>query len=178
VAGALTIDKSCTREKAIAGPSEARERKRVKIAATCLPPTPTSAASAKANGSQESPLESSPDRLGHPDRGPTRPRSRYSRVMGIAEPQHHSPVLFPGDNCRALARSPPAGSTSPRSSLLRRQLRPHRCPDRPVRRGLPAPVRQGLELGDALIAASASVHNLILRTRNRRHYPMKTLAFY
>jgi predicted nucleic acid-binding protein len=47
-----------------------------------------------------------------------------------------------------------------------------------VRRGLPAPVRQGLELGDALIAASASVHNLILRTRNRRHYPMKTLAFY
>jgi predicted nucleic acid-binding protein len=35
-----------------------------------------------------------------------------------------------------------------------------------------------LELGDALIAASASVHNLILWTRNRRHYPMKTIAFY
>jgi predicted nucleic acid-binding protein len=35
-----------------------------------------------------------------------------------------------------------------------------------------------LELGDALIAASAFVHNLTLWTRNRRHYPMKTLAFY
>jgi predicted nucleic acid-binding protein len=35
-----------------------------------------------------------------------------------------------------------------------------------------------LELGDALIAASASVHNLTLWTRNRRHYPMKTIAFY
>jgi predicted nucleic acid-binding protein len=35
-----------------------------------------------------------------------------------------------------------------------------------------------LELGDALIAASASIHNLTLWTRNRRHYPMKTLAFY
>jgi hypothetical protein len=35
-----------------------------------------------------------------------------------------------------------------------------------------------LELGDALIAASAFVHNLTLWTHNRRHYPMKTLAFY
>jgi predicted nucleic acid-binding protein len=35
-----------------------------------------------------------------------------------------------------------------------------------------------LELGDALIAASAFVHNLTLWTRNRRHYPMKTIAFY
>ena len=35
-----------------------------------------------------------------------------------------------------------------------------------------------VELGDALIAASASVHNLGLWTRNRRHYPMKGLSFY
>ena len=35
-----------------------------------------------------------------------------------------------------------------------------------------------LELGDALIAASAFVHNLQLWTRNRRHYPMKDIAFY
>jgi predicted nucleic acid-binding protein len=35
-----------------------------------------------------------------------------------------------------------------------------------------------IELGDALIAASASTHNLTLWTRNRRHYPMKTIAFY
>jgi predicted nucleic acid-binding protein len=35
-----------------------------------------------------------------------------------------------------------------------------------------------LELGDALIAASASVHNLGLWTRNRRHYPMKGVSFY
>jgi predicted nucleic acid-binding protein len=34
-----------------------------------------------------------------------------------------------------------------------------------------------LKLGDALIAASASV-NLTLWTRNRRHYPMKGIAFY
>jgi predicted nucleic acid-binding protein len=35
-----------------------------------------------------------------------------------------------------------------------------------------------VELGDALIAASASVHNLTVWTRNPRHYPMKSLSFY
>ena len=36
----------------------------------------------------------------------------------------------------------------------------------------------GVELGDALIAATASVHSLELWTRNRRHYPMKGLRFF
>lgn len=35
-----------------------------------------------------------------------------------------------------------------------------------------------VELGDALIAATASIHNLHLWTRNRRHYPMRDLVFY
>lgn len=35
-----------------------------------------------------------------------------------------------------------------------------------------------VELGDALIAATASLHNLKLWTRNRRHYPMNDVAFY
>ena len=35
-----------------------------------------------------------------------------------------------------------------------------------------------VELGDALIAAAASLHNLQLWTRNRRHYPMKDLSFF
>ncbi|HWX38929.1 MAG TPA: type II toxin-antitoxin system VapC family toxin [Candidatus Sulfotelmatobacter sp.] len=35
-----------------------------------------------------------------------------------------------------------------------------------------------IELGDALIAAAASIHNLELWTRNRRHYPMAELVFY
>lgn len=35
-----------------------------------------------------------------------------------------------------------------------------------------------VELGDALIAATVSVHKLQLWTRNRRHYPMKDIAFY
>lgn len=35
-----------------------------------------------------------------------------------------------------------------------------------------------VELGGALIAATASVHGLELWTRNRRHYPMKGLAFF
>ena len=35
-----------------------------------------------------------------------------------------------------------------------------------------------VELGDALIAATATIHSLQLWTRNRRHYPMKDLAFY
>lgn len=35
-----------------------------------------------------------------------------------------------------------------------------------------------VELGDALIAAAASIHNLELWTRNHRHYPMKNLVFY
>ena len=35
-----------------------------------------------------------------------------------------------------------------------------------------------VELGDALIAATASIHKLDLWTRNRRHYPMKDIAFY
>jgi predicted nucleic acid-binding protein len=35
----------------------------------------------------------------------------------------------------------------------------------------------GVELGDALIAASASVHQLTLWTRNRKHYPMRDVSF-
>jgi predicted nucleic acid-binding protein len=35
-----------------------------------------------------------------------------------------------------------------------------------------------LELGDALIAATASLHNLSLWTPNRKPYPMKDIAFY
>jgi predicted nucleic acid-binding protein len=36
----------------------------------------------------------------------------------------------------------------------------------------------GLELGDALIAATAVTHNATLWTRNRKHYPMKELSFF
>ena len=36
----------------------------------------------------------------------------------------------------------------------------------------------GLELGDALIAACAVQNDATLWTRNRKHYPMKGLAFY
>ncbi|MEX2264804.1 MAG: type II toxin-antitoxin system VapC family toxin [Bryobacteraceae bacterium] len=35
-----------------------------------------------------------------------------------------------------------------------------------------------LELGDALIAATASVHQLNLWTRNRKHYPMQSIGFW
>jgi predicted nucleic acid-binding protein len=35
-----------------------------------------------------------------------------------------------------------------------------------------------VELGDALIAATASIHNLELWTRNRRHYPMVDVSFF
>ena len=35
-----------------------------------------------------------------------------------------------------------------------------------------------VELGDALIAATAVLHNLLLWTRNHKHYPMKGIAFY
>ena len=35
-----------------------------------------------------------------------------------------------------------------------------------------------LALGDALIAATASQHEARLWTRNRRHYPMKDVAFW
>jgi len=35
-----------------------------------------------------------------------------------------------------------------------------------------------LDLGDALIAATASIHKVALWTRNRRHYPMKDITFY
>jgi hypothetical protein len=36
----------------------------------------------------------------------------------------------------------------------------------------------GVELGDALIAASAVAGNAMLWTRNRKHYPMKEIAFF
>jgi predicted nucleic acid-binding protein len=36
----------------------------------------------------------------------------------------------------------------------------------------------GVELGDALVAATACLHDLQLWTRNRRHYPMKDLSFF
>ena len=36
----------------------------------------------------------------------------------------------------------------------------------------------GVELGDALIAATASIHGLTLWTRNRKHYPMRDVSFY
>jgi hypothetical protein len=35
-----------------------------------------------------------------------------------------------------------------------------------------------VELGDALIAATATIHKLELWTRNRRHYPTKDIVFY
>jgi predicted nucleic acid-binding protein len=35
-----------------------------------------------------------------------------------------------------------------------------------------------VELGDALIAATVSIHDLQLWTRNRRHYPMKDAVFF
>jgi predicted nucleic acid-binding protein len=35
-----------------------------------------------------------------------------------------------------------------------------------------------LELGDALIAAAAVLNRAVLWTRNRKHYPMRELAFF
>jgi len=35
-----------------------------------------------------------------------------------------------------------------------------------------------IELGDALIAATAALHKAELWTRNRRHYPTKDVTFY
>jgi predicted nucleic acid-binding protein len=35
-----------------------------------------------------------------------------------------------------------------------------------------------VELGDALIAATVSIHKLELWTRNRRHYPMEDVSFF
>jgi predicted nucleic acid-binding protein len=35
-----------------------------------------------------------------------------------------------------------------------------------------------IELGDALIAATASVHQLDLWTQNRKHFPMKDVLFF
>ena len=35
-----------------------------------------------------------------------------------------------------------------------------------------------VELGDALIAATASIHKLALWTHNRKHYPMKDCLFF
>ena len=35
-----------------------------------------------------------------------------------------------------------------------------------------------VELGDALIAATAAIHKLELWTRNQKHYPMKDVVFY
>jgi len=36
----------------------------------------------------------------------------------------------------------------------------------------------GLELGDALIAATAVVHSLHLWTRNKKHYPMRDIQLH
>ena len=36
----------------------------------------------------------------------------------------------------------------------------------------------GVELGDALIASSAVLNRAALWTRNRKHYPMKDVAFF
>jgi hypothetical protein len=35
-----------------------------------------------------------------------------------------------------------------------------------------------LELGDALIAGTASIHGLVLWTRNRKHYPMRDIEIF
>jgi len=35
-----------------------------------------------------------------------------------------------------------------------------------------------IELGDALIASTALIHNTALWTRNRKHYPMADIEFW
>ena len=55
--------------------------------------------------------------------------------------------------------------------------------DTEIGRGAGGSLRQShrshsVELGDALIASTASIHKLSLWTRNRKHYPMPGLAFY
>ena len=35
-----------------------------------------------------------------------------------------------------------------------------------------------MELGDAVIAATASIHDLLLWTRNKKHYPMRDVRLY
>ena len=54
--------------------------------------------------------------------------------------------------------------------------------DSPTRRRAGGYLRQyrrshGVELGDALIAAAASLHHAALWTRGRRHYPMADVVF-
>lgn len=36
----------------------------------------------------------------------------------------------------------------------------------------------GMEIGDALIAATSSVHELRLWTRNRKHFPMRDIHYF
>jgi hypothetical protein len=73
--------------------------------------------------------------------------------------REHAPLtmLF-----RALLCAPIDGETGRRAGeYLRQYRRSH-----------------GLELGDALIASAAVENQAVLWTRNRKHYPMKELAFY
>jgi hypothetical protein len=88
--------------------------------------------------------------------------------------------MLPSDNCRTLARARPV-----EQSALTALFAAIECVavDAKIGRRAGDYLRQyskshHLELGDALIAATASIHNLQLWTHNRRHYPMKELIFY
>ncbi|MGB8889628.1 MAG: type II toxin-antitoxin system VapC family toxin [Candidatus Korobacteraceae bacterium] len=76
-----------------------------------------------------------------------------------ARPREHETLnrLF-----RALLGAPINGETGRQAGEYMRQYRKS----------------HGVELGDALIAATAILHQADLWTRNRKHYPMKELGFY
>jgi len=76
-----------------------------------------------------------------------------------ARPKEHEALdnLFTALRCAAIDRE--AGRRA--GTYLRRYRRSH-----------------GVEVADALIAASAVENGAALWTRNRRHYPMKEIVFF
>lgn len=78
-----------------------------------------------------------------------------------------------------------AGARSPEFEALNELFQTLVCIpiDREVGRLAGAYLRQyrkshGVQLADALIAASAVINDALLWTRNRKHYPMSELLFY
>lgn len=109
-----------------------------------------------------------------------RAQARGCSIVGGYCSRERAALLFPRYIGRDSAWHAGTGAGTHRANIFLDAQHPNRDRDWRARRRLPSRLscQSRLGIGDALIAATASVHHLDLWTRNRKHFPMKDVQFF